>query len=298
MLIDRIRAVDPKKVVGKVAQRSLQGEVSLEGVGVHTGRPVTLRLVPAPANTGVLFRRVDLPGSPEIPAHVSCVHETPRSTNLACGGAAVHTVEHLLSALAVHGICNLYIELTGPEVPIAEGSAATFMEMIASSGIKTFEETLPVVGVESPLFFSQGDTHLVVLPSSEYRISCTLHYPQEPMIGTQYYTGAVSADAFAQDLAPCRTFCLYQEVAPLLERGLIQGGSLDCAVVVKPDEVMCRPGLFFQDEMVRHKALDLIGDLSLLGLPFVGHVLAVRSGHQANTAIAKLLHNHVTMECR
>jgi UDP-3-O-[3-hydroxymyristoyl] N-acetylglucosamine deacetylase len=277
----------------KLNQRSLQRSISAAGIGVFTGEKVSIRLCPSEANTGIVFQRVDLPHRPILPARAELVQGTPRCTLIGNGRDSVQTVEHLLAALRAYGIDNVLIEISGGEVPIFDGSAAKFVEMIEEAGIQELKEKKDYHRLKTPIFWSQGDIHLIALPSDEYRISYTMHYPHS--IGTQFYTFALDQERFKNEIAPCRTFSIYEEIAPMIEKGLFKGGSLDNAVIFKEGVVVNPEGLRFPDEMVRHKVLDLFGDLSLVP-PFLAHVVAVCSGHASNNAFAKELCNHIIRE--
>ena len=209
---------------------------------------------------------------------------------------SVQTVEHILSALRAYEIDNALIEISGSEVPIFDGSSSQFVEMIESSGIVEQEKAKRIYRFSSPIFWTQGDVHLVALPSDVYRISYTLHYPDSTAIGCQYYSVVVDQERFKKEIAPCRTFSVYEEIAPMIEKGFIKGGSLENAVIIKENKVVNSGGLRFPDEMVRHKVLDLIGDLSLVPVHFVAHILAIRSGHASNNAFAKELFKHIKTE--
>lgn len=246
-----------------------------------------IRLVPALQNTGIVFQRIDLPGQPEIPARVDFVSETPRCTCLRQGQASVRMVEHLLSALFGLGIDNLRIEVEGPEIPSGDGSACEYVRLIDEAGISTLEAPQKVLCIEQPIYWSEGDIQIIGLPYPDFRISYTLHYPQSPVIRSQFYS---FQGRYREEVAPCRTFSLYEDIAPFIEKGLIKGGGLSNALVVQGDHILNPEGARFPDEMVRHKVLDLIGDLSLIGSFIQGHILSVRSGHAANIAFAKLLY--------
>jgi len=270
-------------------QRTLRQEISFSGIGIHTGKKVTLTFCPAPEHSGIVFQRLDLPGQPTIPAAVEYVVDTSRSTTLGIGPCVVHTVEHVLAALHAYHIDNLFIQLTDCEPPIGDGSSAPFVNLIEAAGILEQEATRCVETIPHPIAFSQGNIHLVALPSHEYRISYTLHYPKTPVIRSQYLSLPITTKSFKEELCVCRTFALYEEITWLMDRGLIKGGSLDNAVVIKDDVILSKEGLRFHDEMVRHKILDLVGDLSLVGFPFFAHIIAICSGHQTNVALGKLL---------
>lgn len=277
-------------------QRTLQGSASFSGIGIHTGKEVGLRFCPAKEGTGIVFKRIDLPGHPVIPATVEYVQDTSRSTTIGINDVRIHTVEHVLSAIKAYNVDNLCIEITSIEPPVGNGSADVFVEMIEKVGILEQDHTVPIVKIQQPVYWSEGDIQLVVLPYHCYRISYTLSYPGSSFLRGQFHSVIVNEDNFKKEIAPCRTFSLYKEISALMDRGLIKGGSLDNAVVIKDDVILSKGGLFFPDEMARHKILDLIGDLSLIGLPFHGHVIAIRSGHASNYAFARQLLTHITTE--
>ncbi|MBS0620295.1 MAG: UDP-3-O-[3-hydroxymyristoyl] N-acetylglucosamine deacetylase [Verrucomicrobia bacterium] len=278
----------------KERQRTLHQAVSADGIGLFTGEPVTLRLCPAEAGQGILFKRTDLPHQPLIPARLENIQGTPRCTLIGSGPDKVQTVEHLLAALRAYGIDNLLIEISGSEVPIFDGSSAHFVNMIEEAGVRELDVEREVIKLKTPLYWSQGETHIIALPAEEYRISYTLHYPHEAAIGTQFYSFTLNSEHFKKEIAPCRTFSIYEEIAPMIEKGLVKGGSLENAVIIKEGAVANPEGLRFPDEMVRHKILDVIGDLSLMP-PFLAHIIAVRSGHTSNTTFAKALLNHISV---
>lgn len=263
-------------------------EVSKKGVGVFTGEEAVLTLKPLPFGSGIVFRRTDLPGAPKFRLGLSLVQGTPRCTIIGNESFSVQTVEHLMAALYATSIDDLAIDLSGPEVPIFDGSSSPFITMIEEAGLAE-QGTKEVLSLSSPLSWSSGDIHLVAVPSEEFRISYTLHYPGSPGIGTQFFSLALNFESFKKEIAPCRTFSVYEEIAPLIEKGLLKGGSLDSAVVVKDNRVLNPEGLRFPEEMVRHKILDMIGDLYLMGFSFRAHIIAIRSGHRANNAFANEL---------
>ena len=273
-------------------QRTLQKHVSFSGVGIHTGKEVTIRFCPAPVDSGIVFQRIDLPGQPTIPAAIEYVQDTSRSTRIGVGSASVQTVEHVLAALYAFQIDNLCVQVSEGEPPVGDGSSLPFVHLIEEAGIAQQSATKTIHPLKEPLYYSHGDTHLVALPADEYRISYTLHYPNTSVIRSQYFSCIVNEESFKTEVSSCRTFALYEEITALMERGLIRGGSLENAVVIKDDVVFSKEGLRFPDEMVRHKTLDLIGDLSLVGFPFQAHVLAVRSGHRATVELGKEFIKH------
>lgn len=251
---------------------------------------------PAKEGTGIVFQRMDLPTKPIVPATIEYVQDTSRSTTIGIGKTQVHTIEHVLASLRAFEIDNLHIEISAAEPPVGDGSSSPFVAMILEAGIQEQKATLPIVKIEQPIYWSQGSIHLVAIPADEYRISYTLYYPATSALRSQFYSFPVTLDGFLRDIAPCRTFALYDEVAFLMDRGLIKGGSLENAVVIKDDVVFSKEGLKFSDEMVRHKILDLIGDLSLVAIPIIGHIIAICSGHPSNVAFAKNLYKHIAME--
>jgi UDP-3-O-[3-hydroxymyristoyl] N-acetylglucosamine deacetylase len=269
-------------------QRTLKKEVSYCGVGIHTGKEVVMRLCPAPPHSGIVFQRVDLAGAPKIPAAIEYVQDTARSTTIGIGSYSVQTVEHLLAALSACQIDNLCVQINEGEPPIGDGSARLFVELIEEAGLEEQEAVTMLPLLKQPVYFSQGQTHLVALPAEEFRISYTLHYPNTPLIRSQYLSLQITPETFKEEIANCRTFALYEEITYLKEQGLIRGGSLENAIVIKGDAVFNEGGLRHPDEMVRHKILDLIGDLSLVG-HFLAHVIVIRSGHTANVALGKAL---------
>jgi UDP-3-O-[3-hydroxymyristoyl] N-acetylglucosamine deacetylase len=270
-------------------QKTVKREVSISGIGLFTGEKVSLKLVPLPANSGIIFYRTDLPDSPAIPAHLSFVRDTLRSTRLATEKASLGLVEHLLSALSAYEIDNVRIEVVGPEVPVCDGSAKQFVELIEKAGTAILDEPKDYLTVDRPIYWSEKEIHLIALPCDEFRISYTLYYPQSTFLRSQYFSLPIHRDTYKSDIASSRTFSLYEEIAPLIAQGFIKGGGLENALVIKGDTILNPEGARYGDEMVRHKILDLIGDLALLGRPLKAHVIAVRSGHASNIAFAKVL---------
>lgn len=285
-----------RSIPGLKTQKTLKESVSAHGIGVFTGEKVSIRICPSEKDSGILFQRIDLPNQPILPAKLEFVQGTSRCTVIGDQGVSVQTIEHILAAFQAYGIDNALIEISGSEVPIFDGSSLRFVEMIEEAGVAELESKKNVYFVNAPIFWSQGDIHIIALPSHEYRISYTLHYPRSQLIGSQFYSGVVDQEHFKKEIAPCRTFSVYEEIAPMIEKGLVKGGSLENAVIIKENAVVNPEGLRFSDEMVRHKVLDLIGDLSLVPVPFLAHIIAIRSGHASNNAFAKELFNHIKME--
>src|SRR6266542_4620433 len=266
-------------------QRTLRRTISCAGIGLHSGHKVTLTLKPAPADTGIVFRRMDL-GGLEIPAHVDHVTGISYATVLGRGQARVETVEHLLSALVSQGIDNAIIELNTPEVPIMDGSAAPFVYLIREeAGVKKLAQPRKYIKITKPLALTHGDKHIALYPSDELKVSYTISF-DHPLLRHQTHTLAITEESFIEEIAPARTFGFLKEVEMLRQKGLALGGSLDNAIVLGETGVLNQNALRFEDEFVRHKILDVIGDLSLVGYPVVGHLVAHRGGHALHTAFA------------
>jgi len=266
------------------AQRTLRRQISCAGIGLHSGNKVTLTLKPAPAGTGILFRRVDL--GVDIPATVAHVTGIQYATVLGKDGATVETVEHLLAALTSASIDNVIVELNQREVPIMDGSAAPFLYLLHEAGVKRLAAPRQYLKVLRPVTVSSGDKRVAVYPSDHFKVSYTISF-DHPLLRHQSRTARITEQSFAEDLAPARTFGFLKEVEWLRQQGLALGGSLDNAVVIGDTGVL--NALRFEDEFVRHKILDAVGDLTLLGRPLLGHVVAHRAGHALHTSLAARL---------
>lgn len=288
--------VNPAIQTVKRKQRTLKSEATYTGIGIHTAQQVSLRFVPAKEGTGIVFKRVDLPGQPVIPATIEYVQDTARSTTIGINDVRIHTVEHVLAAVNAYQIDNLVIELSNIEPPVGNGSSDVFVEIIENVGVEEQTATRHIAKLQSPVYWSDNEIQVIGLPYDGYRISYTLNYPTSPILKAQFHTTHVDGETFKKDIAPCRTFSLYEEVSYLMDKGLIKGGSLDNAVIIKDDVVLSKGGLFFPDEMARHKILDMIGDLSLVAIPFHAHIISIRSGHGSNYEFAKKLFHHLTRE--
>lgn len=287
-------SVHPKHQACSRPQRTLKKEISFSGIGLHTGQEVSMTFVPAKEGTGINFKRTDLPGQPIIPATIEYVCDNARNTTLGLADVRIHTVEHVLAAIRAFNIDNLSIEIHGIEPPVGNGSSDVFVAMVEEAGIQNQSGTVPIVKISKPIYWSEGEIHLVALPYDGYRISYTLNYPSTKLLKSQYFSLEIDTESFKREISPCRTFSLYEEVSALMDRGLIKGASLDNAVVIKDDVVLSKGGLFFPDEMVRHKILDVVGDLSLVGFDFHAHIIAIRAGHASNAALAKQIFNYIT----
>jgi UDP-3-O-[3-hydroxymyristoyl] N-acetylglucosamine deacetylase/3-hydroxyacyl-[acyl-carrier-protein] dehydratase len=246
-----------------------------------------MTILPAPANSGVRFRREDLEGKPEIEARVENIGETNRSTTLAKGNVKIHTVEHVLAALAGYGIDNAVIELDANEPPIADGSAREFCKIILAAGIATLPEKREAFTPTEPIELKLGETVMTLFPAEDFKITCTSADKNGRF--TQFYSTEVTPKTWEKELAHARTFCFYEEIEFLIKNGLIKGGSLENAIVIRDDAVLTTEPLRYPEEFVRHKMLDIVGDLSLAGKPIRGHLIAVRPSHSANCEFAKLI---------
>jgi UDP-3-O-[3-hydroxymyristoyl] N-acetylglucosamine deacetylase len=267
-------------------QRTLKQRASLEGVGLHSGAEVRVTLAPAPADTGIIFERVDLEPRVEIPAIFERVVDTTLNTSLGVGEVRVGTVEHLLAALAGCGIDNARIEVHGPEVPILDGSAAPFVDLVQEAGIHEQRATRRYLLVSRPVVVQDGDKSARLLPARNFSVSYTIDF-KHPLISDQRYRVDLTERAFRREIARARTFGFKRDVERLHQAGLARGGSLENAVVVDDFHILNPEGLRFPDEFVRHKILDAIGDLALLGMPVIGHLDAVKSGHALNHALVR-----------
>jgi len=268
-----------------VQQQTLNGPASYSGIGLHSGNRVTMTFLPAAPNSGIRFRRVDLEGKPEIEASTENVVENNRSTTLAKGNTRVHTVEHVLATFAGYGIDNAIVELDANEPPIADGSAREYCKMVQTAGIVPQDERREPYAVTAPIELVMGETVMALFPDEAFKISCTSADKQGRF--TQFYSVEMSPTTWERDLAHARTFCFYEEIEYLITNGLIKGGSLENAVVIRDDAVLTTEPLRYPDEFVRHKMLDIAGDLSLLGRPLRGHVIAVKPSHAANCELVR-----------
>ncbi|HOY68819.1 MAG TPA: UDP-3-O-acyl-N-acetylglucosamine deacetylase [Candidatus Ozemobacteraceae bacterium] len=270
-------------------QNTIGKPVSLSGIGLHTGAPAHLTLLPAPPGTGVIFRRVDLPGSPEIPARAGNVREVLRGTTIGCGDATVHTVEHLMASLYGMGIDNLVVEIDGPEPPAMDGSAFRFADAIRQAGVVDQGVPAEVCDIRELCELSEGDKSIVYLPSDRFEITFHLSY-KDDIIPPQRVHLVVDGKNFFERIGRARTFGFEEEFDMLREKRLALGGSLDNAVVVRRDGSVMNPdGLRDPEEFALHKILDLIGDLALTGRRMRGHIIASRTGHAWNVRLARRL---------
>ncbi len=269
-------------------QRTIKKPITCEGIGLHSGMPVQMTLRPARAGAGITFIRTDR-GNAAIKAAAANTSATSYATTLCRSGVSVKTVEHLLSALAGLTIDNLFIEIDAEELPIMDGSARIFVRLIAEAGIEIQDKPRPLLKVLRPVFVREGGKQLAIWPAETTCISCFIDF-NHPMLKEQSLQYRQSEEAFLRDISDARTFGFLSEVRTLQENGLAKGASLDNAVALDRETVVNKEGLRYQDEFVRHKILDLIGDLSLAGMPIIGHIVAHKSGHGLNAQmVGKLL---------
>ena len=267
-------------------QTTIEKPVATKGLGLHTAVKSHLRLVPAPANTGIVFRRVDLDNF-EIEAHVRNVARVSYATSLMKKGVLLSTTEHILAALYSCGVDNVYIELDALELPILDGSAQPFIEMLQQAGIRRLRKRRRYLKIVKPLEFSEGGRRIGIYPADDFRVRCFVEYAN-PAVGAQEIELRVGRESFSRMLAPARTFGFVQDFEGLRRMGLIRGGSLENAIVLNESGVMNGP-LRFPDEFGRHKALDLIGDLALIGRPLLARVEAYKAGHALHTQLVTRL---------
>jgi len=303
-------------------QRTIQMSQSSSGVGLHTGVQSTIAFHPAPENFGIRFIRSDIPGCPEIKADIDHVVDISRGTTIEENDVRIHTVEHALAAVSGLRIDNILIELTGKEPPVMDGSAKDFVESLLKAGIKTQKKVRKILEITRAVNYTNPyrEIDIHVIPANRFRVTFMVEYPL-PALGTQYEAIYNMQEDFAFEVAPARTFCFLSEVEMLREQGLIKGGSLENAVVIVDKEIdtieinrlkelfgiehniiqgvngiLNGKVLRFKNEPVRHKTLDLIGDLALLGVPIKGHVTAARAGHASNVEFVKKLKKHYSKE--
>lgn len=268
-------------------QQTIKHAVSYEGIGLHSGNRVKMTFLPAEPNTGLRFRRTDLEGKPEVEARVEHVTETNRSTTLGKGNVRIHTVEHVLAAFAGANIDNAIIEIDANEPPIADGSSRAYCEMLDKAGVVTQTEKREPYKVTEPIQIQQGETVISIFPSDTLKITCTSAGKGGRF--TQFFSTEVTPETWRKELSHARTFCYFEEIEFLIKNGLIKGGSLENAVVIRDDAVLTTEPLRYPEEFVRHKMLDILGDVTLLGRPVIGHIIAVKPSHGSNCELTKAL---------
>ena len=258
-------------------EKTLNRPVDASGVGLHSGVPVRIRILPAPPSTGIVFVRTDLEGF-TIPASWRYVQKVSYATSLMRQGVLISTTEHLLSVFYSSGIDNAYIEIDNLEVPILDGSGQPFVELIRQAGVRHYRRKRRYLRIRRPISVEDRGKRITILPDETFRLTCEILF-DHPLVGKQVLEMEVTPERYAQEIAPARTFGFVYELDQMRDMGLIRGASLENAVCFDRTGVMNPEGLRFPDECCRHKALDLIGDLALIGKPLLGHVIAERAGH-------------------
>lgn len=260
-------------------QRTLKQEAAFSGIGLHTGKQATVKLRPAPRDTGVIFQRLDRVMT--LRAQIGAVTDTAFATSLGNGNVKIKTVEHILAAIAGVGIDNIIVEINGPEVPILDGSASEFVSIILKAGIAKQGKKRPFLKIIKPFSMTEGHSEISVFPYDGRRITFRIQF-NHALLGEQNISLELNEETFIKEIAPARTFGFLKDVEYMIANGLAKGGSLDNAVILNDKGVMNPSGLRFKDEFVRHKVLDMIGDFSLAGFPIYGHIFANKAGHAAN----------------
>jgi len=269
-------------------QHTLVKAAGFSGTSLHTGEKVSLKLQPAPVDHGIKFKRKDLQDEPTIDAKIDNLKTVERATTIGEGSVRVHTVEHILSALSAMGVDNAVVEMDANEPPIGDGSAQPYVDVIKRAGVTPQEAPRKFLDVREPMHVeSKTGALLILLPDENFRISCTQAGPNNRF--TQFLSTEITPAIFEREIAPARTFVYYEDIRALMDKNLIKGGSLENAVVVRGDAVLSKEPLRFADEFVRHKILDIIGDLALVGRRIRGHVVAVKPGHAANAELVRAL---------
>jgi UDP-3-O-[3-hydroxymyristoyl] N-acetylglucosamine deacetylase/3-hydroxyacyl-[acyl-carrier-protein] dehydratase len=265
-------------------QRTIGKEASVKGKALHTGQEVTLTIKPGAPNSGLVFRRIDLVGKPEVRPVSEMVTDLERKTTVSSDAVKLHTIEHVLSALSGMGVDNAIVELNASEPPIVDGSARPFTTLVHQAGIIEQDAEREVFTLTHPITINEGSRSIIALPFDGLRITCTS--ADDRGIHTQHLTIDIEDDSYAAMIAPARTFTIYEDIEALLKKGLIQGGSLDSAIILKGDKIVSKEPLRFNDELVRHKILDIVGDIVLAGVRVKAHIIAVRPGHALNARLA------------
>ncbi|MDD2479821.1 MAG: UDP-3-O-acyl-N-acetylglucosamine deacetylase [Victivallaceae bacterium] len=267
-------------------QQTLKEPALISGIALHTGVRASLKINPAPVNSGIVFRRVDLPACPSVQALATKVIDVRRGTTIGEGDCVVHTVEHILASLHACHVDNAVVDMDGPEPPIADGSARPYLDAIIEAGVVSQDAEVEYWTASEIIYVDGGETKLVLTPCDELRISCLTSFrgvPNDP----QYLSLAITQDSFRTELAPARTFVHYSDLKALFEMGLCKGGSLDNAAIIHNDAIICKDEMRFADEIVRHKILDLVGDIFLCGKRVKANIIAIKPGHPRNVELAQ-----------
>ena len=269
-------------------QRTLRDSVSCTGIGLHSGKKARMTIKPAPPDTGIRFIRKDLPGRCVIKAHFNSVINTTMCTIIGNNGNHVSTIEHLMAAFFGFGIDNALVEIDGPEVPIMDGSAAPFIFLLKSTGIKEQRISKEFIVIKKTLNIKEGNKSITIKPSRELKVSFTIDF-HHPLISNQQFDFSFSGKGFIDEISRARTFGFLKDIEMLRDAGLAKGGSLDNAIVIDDFRVLNEDGLRYHNEFVRHKILDFLGDVAVMGTPIIGHFIINRSGHSLNHAMLKKL---------
>lgn len=273
-------------------QRTILREASISGTALHSAAAVTLTLKPAPVNTGIVFKRKDIFGKPEIKPHITQISsDLVRNTGVTSGHTKLHTIEHVLSALVGMGVDNCVVEMDAAEPPILDGSAKFFVNLIQQAEPVEQDAEREIFRLREPVSVSEGNRSLIALPYDGLKITCTS--ADDRGIHTQHLSIEIDPETYQAAIAPARTFTIYEDIEELLKMGKIQGGSLDSAIVIKGDKIISKEPLRYQDEFVRHKILDIIGDIALLGVKLNAHIVAVRPGHALNAKLTEKIYKQM-----
>jgi UDP-3-O-[3-hydroxymyristoyl] N-acetylglucosamine deacetylase len=275
-----------------INRKTLQSEVLVKGIGLHSGKQVSLRLIPAEVNTGLIFIHNVKNKKSIIPVSLNYVVDTSNAVTLGDGMRIVQTVEHILAALHTRGITDLIMEIDSNEIPIMDGSSREFIKLIDSVGLKTYKEEVEPIRIQNPIWVVDGDKYLVVLPSDTLKVTYHIDF-KHPLLKGQSITMDLNEEVMVNEILPARTFGFLRDVEALQSRGLALGGSLENAIVLTDDGYL-NTDLRYENECVRHKVLDLIGDLSIIGRPILGHIIASKAGHALDVSMGKLIMSKIT----
>ncbi len=276
-------------------QQTLKKSAHLSGIALHTGARATLRIHPAGPDSGIVFRRVDLPGAPEVRALATNVVDVRRGTTIASGNAIVYTIEHMMSAFHANYVDNAVVDMDGQEPPIMDGSALPYLQMIAEAGIEEQDAPAHYFEPKRMFYVEGGPTKIVLTPSSELKITCLASFKGCP-IDPQFGEFTITPGVFASEIAGARTFVDFKDLSQLLAMGLVKGGSLDAAAIIHNGAIICKETLRFQDEIVRHKVLDMVGDLFLCGRRVKANVIAIKPGHPKNVELAGQMLQEISLQ--
>ncbi len=271
-------------------QNTIRTAGGISGVALHTGTRASLNILPAPVNTGIVFKRVDMPGKPEVKAVVENVIDVRRATTIASKttGAFVVLVEHIMAALHAAHIDNAIVEMDGPEPPIADGSAMPYLKIILDAGIQEQDAPAKYWTAAQPVVFEAGSATLALLPADDLKISFTVEYGATAL-DTQFFSTVITPDTFRKELSLARTFVIYRELEQVFAAGLAKGGSLDNAVILHDGAIVSKDGLRYPNELVRHKIMDMVGDLYLIGSRVNAHIVSVKSGHPTHVKLVEMM---------